>query len=454
MNIKHVITVKNILLISTLLLAGESATASAQSGLPQIRQSLYQDPEADVTAPLQHLAERGDREAMRQLAEQLAQSDDPKPVMQAINWYERSFAHGRGSFAALAAMVQIADRLPLFRPLIRQKLDRDLPQADIYLDPASVQTALDILLVFPELLDAEDWQTLLRLHEQGCLENCRHAVYAGRHLEYQGQLEAARQSYQQAMNVDARAVSLFQNSYGEDDDARHQAMLAYATQQNADLAAFPPEPLTSIAMALSRHADSYDETIATWLNAAVESGSVDARIARVQMMMRLPGVFSVTDTLAEIDAVAALDPTEAQFLLAEAYMVKEWLSLDPAKARGILLTLELEHPVRVALALGQLYTMGGLDEPQPQQAVDLYQQLIEEHRSSIAYLRIATLYAGTPALCDQPETAWAYGQAALQLGQGGVRKLLSELATEISPEQRAKGELQASHLLATLEAQL
>lgn len=436
------------------LLAGPLAHGQTMTGLPQIQHALHQDAEADVMAPLRALADRGDRTALRMLADMQGKSADPKAILEAIHGYQKSFADGRGSLASLSAMAQIADRVPLFRPAILTKLTEALPWADLYRDPASVQAALDIVLVFPKLIPPDDWQQLLALHQQGCLEDCRHPVHAGRYLESQGQIEAARQHYMQSMAVDARAIGLFQNSFGDDDELRHDAMLAYATDQLGNIEHHAAGPIASIAMALSRDADTYDPTIAAWLDAAVESGSMDARLARVQMMMRLPGVFSITDTLSEIEVIADTHPTESQFLTAEAYMVKDWLSLDPFRARDILLSLEASHPMRVGLALADLYTLGALDEPRPQQAMELYQSLIIEHRSTAAYQRIAGLYAGTPALCDDRAAAWAYGQAALQLGQGGARRLLAELVPAISDEQREQGERMATELLSELQARL
>lgn len=436
------------------LLAAPLVHGQTMTGLPQIQHALYLDADADVMAPLRALAEQGDRTALQLLADLEGRSEDPRQIMQAIHGYRKSFANGRGSLASLSAMAQIADRVPLFRPVILAMLTEALPWADLYSDPLSVQAALDILLVFPELIPRSDWQQLLALHQRGCLESCRHPVHAGRFLESQGQVEAAREHYMQSMVVDARAVGLFQNSFAGDDELRHAAMLAYATDQLGNIEQHAAEPKASIAMALSRDVDTFDPTVSAWLDAAVESGSTDARIARIQMMLRLPAVFSFEDTLREIEAIADTLPTESQFLTAEAYMVKDWLSLDPSRTRDILLSLEASHPMRVKLALAELYTLGALDEPKPLQAMEIYQSLIAEHRSTAAYHRIAGLYAGTAALCDDRAAAWGYAQAALQLGQGGARRLLADLAPVLSEEQREQGERMAAELLTTLQARL
>jgi len=157
------------------------------------------------------------------------------------------------------------------------------------------------------------------------------------------------------------------------------------------------------------------------------------------------------ETEALINRVQALDSTRAKALQASFYMVTNWLTLDPQKAQ-VLINELIEVRYRDAqLLLGELYSKGGLDQPDQDKALEIYQ---EQARlgSTAAYYRIATLYFRARALCHDPVKAYAYAQVAVDLGENRARGLIKRLDRVLKKDEIDRAQIARADLMK--EAQL
>lgn len=439
-------------LLAALMLAAIAFTGNASvTSVSQVRQVLYLDPNVDVVESLTILAAGGDHAAMLMLAETLADAPRLKDVSAAISWYQRAFDQGRGSLSALPAMAQIADRTPYFRTRIRQQLVDNLDWYDPFESAASVTATLDQILVFPHLLPTTRGRELLRLYRLACIEGCRPLLYEARLTEAEGRLAEASTLLEKAMLSEPRAVGLYLNVHG---DAGPDRLLDWSGHHLDTLESMPLPAVIAVLGPLVNRSPGYDQNVQTWLDHAVNRGSEQALQLQAQFMLNLPDVFSARDALAAIERLRTVDPVEADFMHAQALMVRDWLTLDPQGAYDELTALQEQAPTRATLNIAQLYNMGGLDEPDPLRAIGIYHTLIKEEANPTAYERIATLYAGTQGLCTDNLQAYAYGHVARRLGQVRVEPLMDRLQVELDPATQTAALELADELLYELEHHL
>ncbi|UDL04661.1 hypothetical protein [Marinobacter sp. CA1] len=420
----------------TLAMVLSALANAAETGLPQVRYQLHQAPDTEVIEPLRRFAERGDRPSMRLLASRLVSLEQLDTTHEAIGWYWRAFDRGYGKPLALAGMSEIADRMPLFREQIRSLLQQGLNQLDPLANDETLNSVLDLFLVYPELLPSDQVEHLIGQYQRACVLDCRALTYQARLLEARGQLEQAERRYRQAMLLDARAVGLYSRMLG---DNAFDGLLSVAQAHQSRLPELPAEVVEMLAVTLTRTPRQHDNAILLWLDQAIAWGSFQALLAKAGYLLDHPDVFDHQAAFRLIEQISLRDPDEAGFLRAQALQVYDWPSLDPEAAQRQLQTLAPRHPDRVQLAMAQLYSSGGLDEPDHRAALALYQPLLTRPNAA-AHYRVATLYAGTRAMCPDPVKGYGYARIAELLGSARARLLRQQLETRLSPEQHSRGQ--------------
>lgn len=449
-----------------LLLAGLglawAGNACAGLSLEQVRYALYKDPSANVSADLRVLAERGDLAAKQLLGDVLAGSDGASRE-DIIRLYQEAFADGHGQVPALASLARLLDRTPNLQRRHEAWMRQALGRYPNDLDPRSTSTSLEVLLVYPQLVPGERAAELLALYERSCLLNCRPELYHAVVAERQGDRAGAERWYQQAARIDPRAVDRYYRFLGAQQDS---AFLAFARQLEPQMASLaveivqrvgalvdnihsvtraeldaereqrlgqalgPKQELTAAQIARDQandklRADGIAEA-QRWLDNAVARGYLPALVSKANFMISNPTEHNAEQAQALIAQVRAKAPTQAKALDASFYMVNNWLTLDPEKAQGLIDELIAARYPDAQLLLGDLYSKGGLDQPDQTRALGIWQQQAEQG-STAAWYRMATVHLRGRAICHDPVKAYTYARIALDLGETRARGLLKRL---------------------------
>lgn len=472
---------------SLLLLALWLASpAFAGQSLEQVRYALYKDPNANVVADLRELSARGDGASKLLLGDVLSRLETVN-FEEVLALYKDAFADGTGEILALTSMARLLDRNPRLRDQQHGYITRALTRYPHAQDPRTLNTTLEVFLVYPRDFSAADARQLLNLYQQSCILNCHFDLYQAVLAEREGNRTEANRYYQAAVRVDIRAVDRYYRFLGEQQDSLFQA---FAVTLEPERDSLPVEIVHRIGALLDsitslqridEEADRDDrlasgmgpkavkaaptpEQIAAdkaraaatarvqaWFDNAAERGYVPALVSKVNFMVSNPTEHNAEETQALINRVQALDPTRAKALQASFYMVTNWLTLDPQKAQ-VLINELIEVRYRDAqLLLGELYSKGGLDQPDQDKALEIYQ---EQARlgSTAAYYRIATLYFRARALCHDPVKAYAYAQVAVDLGENRARGLIKRLDRVLKKDEIDRAQIARADLMK--EAQL
>lgn len=469
-----------------LLLAGLSllwaGSGWAGQSLEQVRYALYKDPSADVVADLRALAARGDL-ASKQLLGDVLGANDGANRKEIIGLYQDAFADGHGQIPALASLVRLLDRTPSLQrstePWVRNALTR-YPNDQ---DPRSTSTSLEVFLVYPQLIPGERAAQLLALYEQSCLLNCRPELYHAVVAERQGNRAEAQAWYKKAARIDPRGVDRYYRFLGADQDP---AFLAFARSLEPEMASLPVDIVHRIGalvdtihsaargemdaereLRLSRSMgpkvepsaeqqarDSANDALRAegiaeaqrWLDHAVARGYLPALVSKANFMISNPTEHNAEQTQALIGQVRAKDPTRAKALDAAFYMVNNWLTLDPEKSRLLIDELIAAHYPEAQLLLGDLYSKGGLDQPDQERALAIWQAQAQQG-STAAWYRMATVHVRGRAICHDPVKAYTYARIALDLGETRARSLLRRLDQTLPKDDIARALAARSDLL-------
>ncbi len=413
-------------------LLGALAAGSAQAAsLKQIQYRLHQDSQADVEADLRVLASRGDRASMQLLADLLAGSADRGKRKEATALYQAAFANGQGQLGALVALANLSERLPNGLDEQRAFFSQAVQRFPATQDLSSVHTSLDLFLVYPELYQPAQVRALLGLHQRACLETCAGPLYRARLAEQQGQRELANNLYLSALRSDARAVERYYQFLGEEQDDLFPARVKSLLPQVDKL---PVAVVLAIGSLLSSIPREHDPDVIQWLDNAIARQAEQALVSKANYMMSAPQSYSAEEVFPLIERIELTRPQEGRALRASAYLVRTWRSLDPFKAEAIIQALLAEGYQNAYLNLGELYSMGGLDQVDQTKAIASYRVLAARGVPS-AFYRIATLYGGGKGICHDKVKAYAYAKIAVDNGELGARKYLKELAQQISQQQ-------------------
>jgi alginate biosynthesis protein AlgK len=413
-------------------LLGALAAGSAQAAsLQQIQYRLHLDSQADVEADLRVLASRGDRASMQLLADLLAGSADRGKRKEATALYQAAFANGQGPLGALVALANLSERMPNGLDEQRAFFSQAVQRFAATQDLSSVHTSLDLFLVYPELYQPAQVRALLDLHQRACLDTCAGPLYRARLAEQQGQRELANNLYLSALRSDARAVERYYQFLGEEQDDLFPARVKSLLPQVDEL---PVAVVLAIGSLLSSIPREHDPDVIQWLDNAIARQAEQALVSKASYMMSAPQSYSAEEVFPLIERIELTRPQEGRALRASAYLVRTWRSLDPFKAEAIIQALLAEGYQNAYLNLGELYSMGGLDQVDQTKAIASYRVLAARGVPS-AFYRIATLYGGGKGICHDKVKAYAYAKIAVDDGELGARKYLKELAQQISPQQ-------------------
>ena len=461
-----------------------SAAAVAGQSLEQIRYALFKDPAAPVEADLRVLAER-DRAAQHLLANVLA--GDPARTREAARMYQAAFDDGRGDIAALGSLARLLDRSPRLRLELAAYMGDALRRFAHERDVGSLNTSLEVFVSYPQLFSVAEVNDLIGLYERSCLVQCSSDFYRAVLAERQQQPDAARTWYEQAMMTDVRAVDRYYQLLGEQRDplfaafarsrvgeanrmpvevvhrigtqldsisAERSVGLRYPLPPSqAELDRLPEaqrtarrEQIDQVRAQIENEAKTLRGDALLWLDNAVNRGWVPAMVAKVNFMTSSPNEHSAEDTAALIDRIEQSEPTRAKALRVSLYLVTGWTTLDPYKAQALIGELATSRYRDAELLQGDLYSHGGLDEPDQQKALAIYQR-IAAGGSSTAYYRMASVYASARAICYDSVKAYAYARVAVDYGDSRARSLALELQRTLSQAELENAQLMQATLL-------
>tara|TARA_R100000322_G_scaffold165709_3_gene131292 strand:- start:1135 stop:2502 length:1368 start_codon:yes stop_codon:yes gene_type:complete len=430
--------------LSVLLLS--LATSTATAGLSGLRYQLSLEPgkfwevsaEADqFRKSLRGLAEFGVADAQMLLADQFASSGSFAHLRQSAHWYQEAYANGRTD--APGALARVVSRKPLPSAELLPYFRGIVPSLSPEKDFDSLLSLLEIQFSYPELADARA-DRLLKLYKRACINTCFHDLFGARAAELNNRDEDARRLYRQAARSSGRGVNAyfdFLERY-EDRDSRFNA---FSDELSDSAEALSPDVIQSVAGKLQSINSDFSPAVLAWLDLAVEKGAPNAAINRIEYMLGLPESFSFDQTEQRITAVATSFPTEAKLLRAQLLTTRAWKRLDPFTAYDLLKDLQSRGVTEAHVGLGDLYSMGGLDEVDQFQAIEEYKKAAKKGYAS-AFYKIASIYRFGRSMCNDALLSHAYGRMALMLGEEKAEEFVQTLSTELSQTEAS----QADHL--------
>lgn len=459
-----------ITLLLPLALVAVLLSAPAQArGLEQIRYELFKNPQADVEADLRRLVARGDRAAMHLLGDVLAAAEI-SAHRETISLYGAAFAHGQGEIPALASLARLMERYPFrrdqYRPYFRQALQL-YPHSR---DRQTLATTLEVFLAYPELFDTAAAERLIELHQRACLIDCATELYWAVLAERQGDMQTADSRYRAAMLTDARAVERYYSFLGDQQDLLFPQV---ASQLESRLDEITADAANRVSMVLDRISDLYriDEQMIErqqreqaelqgielapkpvgfvaesqrlrnqalrWAEHSAARNWLPALVSRFYFMTSMPDNYSGAEAMELIERIRLQDPVRARELQASALMVTNWNTLNPGKAHELIQGLIAEGSAEGTMLLGDLYSRGGLDEPDQDKALAVYQQMAERG-SAAAYYRQASLFTSGRAICHDHARAYAYAMVAVDFGIVRARGLMRQLESQLDDADKSR----------------
>lgn len=481
------------LLCTTALSLAIAGPAQAARSLEQIRYALFQDNLAPVEEDLRALAARGDLGATRLLGEVLA-SRSPANTARAIELFKQAFAEGRGDIGALVPLARLVDYKPRWQQANRAYMEQALQRFKAGRDFISVDTRLEVFLVFPELFDAAQVTQLIDLYDRACLVYCHAPLYRAVAAARASDTESADRWFRLAVESDPRAVYRYYDFLGE---ARNQRFRAFAEQLAPRMATLPVDLVQRIAQQLTEvrnaeisaynnsrplsraqtdeekqarelkaqaHAsliEQLDREVLQWLDNAIARDFGPAMVSKANFLMTAPdryGPEPVVDlvqrleqrqgqnlSLSMAEREQPITPQHIKALRARLHMVL-WRTLDPHLSQRLIAELQAEHYPEATLLEGDMYNQGVLDEPDQERALALYLQ--EARAGSInALMRIARLYTYGRAICRDNAKAYTFAFAAQELGDQRAAALTQALGSRLTPEQRTAATRDGNRLI-------
>ncbi|SDU34923.1 SEL1-like repeat protein [Halopseudomonas salegens] len=457
-------------LVLPLALVGVLLSLPVQArGLEQIRYELFKNPQADVEADLRRLVARGDHAAMHLLGDVLSKAE-VSGHGETISLFKAAFDRGQGEVTALGALASLMERYPYWREQYREYFRQALQLYPHDRDRQTLAATLSVFLTYPELFAADDAERLIVLHQRSCLIDCGTELYWAILAERQGDMQTADHHYRTAMFTDARAAERYYNFLGPQQD---QVFPRVARELEPHVEEMSADAINQIGRVLDRISDLYriDEDVAEWKRReqaellgielepsppgyvaeserlrhealrwaehAAARNWLPALISRFYFMTSMPDNFSGAEAMELIDRISLQDPVRARSLRASALMVTNWKTLNPGKAHELIQALIAEGNTEGYMLLADLHTRGGLDEPDQQAALKLYQQMAERG-SAAAYYRQAALFTSGRAICHDHTRAYAYAMVAVDFGTVRARGLMRQLESHLSEAEKSR----------------
>ncbi|UTF59854.1 hypothetical protein [Gilvimarinus sp. DA14] len=422
----------------------------ATESFESISYRLSQNDDYLVDERLQELAKRGDSAAAKLLADRWSASSDYGLLKSAIDLYITGFDRGRGDPSALSGLARLGSGTPYLQQNVRERLTELLRYLRVDATNENTRVALDVYVEYPDLATEQEFERALALYQRSCEPPCHTDTYIAKRAEYHGNESEALLLYQVAMKTDAKAVTEYLELVGEDG---RKELTVFAADNKTGINDFCAECIDMIAQEIGRGDGESDSTVMYWLDQSISSGAVASMVVKAEYMMDRPVTYNYEPVLSLIDEVRAISPDDAVYLESQALLVYQWLILNPPKSEQLITQLEFSRPVQAKFARAQLYVMGGLDEPDPQKAISVYEDLIAEKKINAIY-RIGALYDGAAGVPKDLVKAYAYAAVASDLGNRQARYMVARLTPELSVEQQAEALQFRQEIMTELERSL
>ncbi len=408
---------------------------------------LYLGDEEKADDNLQILADNGDVTAAALLAERWSRSSNFDLLLRAQSLYVEAYDKGRGDISALSGLAKLGASNEYFYQTVHAQM-LDLKKYVLASESfAHTRVVLDVFLSYPDVFTQNEVQQALTLYERSCIRNCAAQLYRARLAEFNGDHDIALRKYELAMKQDSRAVDFYLKLKGE---AGVSELTHYAKSNSQHIDQYCPECIAKIAQEIRWNTSSDEAVVIQWLDVAGQQGSLAAMISKVEYMMDRPDIYSFEPVLSDIESVRLLSPEEAVYLESQALQIYQWRILNPAQSKTLIESLYLTRPVKAKFALAQLYKAGGLDEPNPAAAMEIYQDLIDS-KQVIAFYRMASMYDGAPGVARDVVKSYGYARVASEFGVEKATLLQAKLGEEITEQQRYEGEQLRNRLIHSMD---
>lgn len=450
--------------------------AWAYRTLDQVQYLLYKEPSASVEKDLRELSKRGDLAAKAALADLLSLGPAAS-AKEALVLYQEAFANGRGQVTALGGLARLLKRHPRMRAAHANYMRQAVKMYPHKQSPRSVNTTLEVFLVYPEFFTTHEINQLIDMYQNSCIVFCRPQLYKAMLAEQNGDLETADRMYREAIWLDTRAVTLYYDFMGEAQDdlfpvfarkivdyrdrlpvetvhnvatlldtiySTHAGLIAISNRQRYAAIDLMPEGAAKEEALDALEADKLKQKkqeneanieVRGWLDNAVERGWGPAMVTKVNYMATWSKEYTGEEAASLIERIGATDPQQAKALYAHIYQVADWgLTLAPYKSYALIQELIADNYRNGQQMLAHLYSRGGLDESDQEKALEiLYQQAHTGAPSAFIY--ISNIYYNGNSFCQNIVDAYAYANAAKLLGEFRSRGMLKRFTKEMTEDQ-------------------
>jgi len=430
---------QRLVLLAILLMLGLPASA----GLPALRDALANDPDLlraetaegkAAMSELKALAEFGLADAHIMLAAEFSRRNTWQDLETAARHYEQAFHAGQSQ--ALGDYARMLLKRPAMVETKASWFTSALTQYPWYASFASVRNTLDVYATYPAPFTEKQVNRLYDLYVRGCLEECQSDYYAGLIADRRGLLEEAERAYERAARQSLRGLSAYFEFLGRSEDlkARFETFVADLEMEADDL---PSRIVAGIGQRLQTLNESFNALVVQWLDRAIAMGESEALISRIEYMLALPDAFTYDDTAALIEQVRQTHPVRADLLKASMMTTLAWNRLDPESARDLLEQLKTAGSDDAWIGMGDLYSMGGLDEVDQYAAIREY-DTVAARGNGAAFQKIAQIYRQGRSICLDHAKAYVYAEFALQLGEPKAAVFIAELKPRLDEAALAK----------------
>ena len=406
------------------------------AGLPTLRDALRQNPDflredtntsRAAMKELVSLAEFGLPEAHIMLASEFSRRNAWQDLEAASRHYQLAFEGGQtqalGDYA----------RMLLKRPkMVESKsawFTSALPRYAWFTSFASVRNTLDVFATYPAPFTQQQVDKLFDLYQRGCLEECQADYYRALIADRRGLDEEAEQAYEVAAQQSLRGLGAYFEFLGRSESLKER-FEAFAMKLEDQGDSLPPRVVAGIGQRLQTLNESFNPLVVQWLDRAIAMGESDALLSRIEYMLALPDAFTYDDTAALIEEVRQTHPVRADLLKATMMTTLAWNRLDPEKARDLLEQLKSAGSEDAWIGMGDLYSMGGLDEVDQYAAIREY-EAVAVRGNGAAFQKIAQIYRQGRAICVNHSKAFVYAEFAQQLGEPKAAVFVSELRSKL-----------------------
>lgn len=426
-----------------ILLAGALVPPAAEAGLPSIRHSLEQQPgllrddsEAGrlAMAELESLATMGVAGAQAMLAAEYSRRNSWQDMRTAAEYYRKAF--NAGQTLVIGDFARMVNKRPALAAAEKPWFAGALGSYRWHESFASVRTTLDVYAAIPDIIGNRQAAELYRLYEMACLEDCNSAYFRAVIADRRGLASLAANEYALAATQSLRGMNAYFDFLGRDEQ-RKENFEAFAAGLEAEADSLPSSVVAGIAARLQTLNEEFNPVVVAWLDRAIAMGVEESVIDRIEYMLALPDAFSYDDTAALIEGVRRTHPVRADLLKASMMTTLAWSRLDPEGARDLLEALKSAGAEEAWIGMGELYTMGGLDEVDQFAAIREY-DFAAARGNGAAFQKIAQIYRQGRSICIDRARAYVYGEFAQTLGEHKASVFLAELKPRLSVEDNSR----------------